>query len=261
VVIEDDVFRHTGRSLAQTLYDHAIYNAAGSHDIVIRRNLFLDCYGGPAINHYHTPSPYNVEIYDNVFYMTLGAERSGVFVGDGAHDVGIYNNTFYSDAMGADKCIAVHLNSGDGTNEVVNNIFYTANRNVPDGAYIATGENLMDYNMYYPDMDPDDKGSHSFAADPLFADGPGADLHLAPGSAALGKGKALPLFATDKDGFARSPAAYDIGAYEHRFPIAILKRMGATPREPEAKAQGARAVFPRSGSASRRFDAMGIRVR
>jgi hypothetical protein len=260
VVIEDVEFRHTGRSLTQTLYDHAIYNGAGSRDIVIRRCLFRDCYGGPAINHYHSPSPYNVSIYDNVFYLTLGAERSGVFVGDGAHDVGIYNNTFYSDAGGADKCIAVHLVSGEGTNAVVNNIFYTLNRNVPDGAYIATGHHSMDYNLYYPDLDPDDAGPHSFAADPRFVDGPGGDLRLAPGSPAVGRGKMLTLFSTDKDGIARSSAAYDIGAYEHRVNVSLRRRPDAEATGRAAGRNGLRPAFFRDAGRARAYDATGIRI-
>ena len=78
ITIENCVLEEMGRSLTQTLYDHAVYNAAGSHDITIRNNYFKNNYGGPAINHYHTPAPYNVYIYNNVFLMTI--DRIGIVV-------------------------------------------------------------------------------------------------------------------------------------------------------------------------------------
>lgn len=216
ILIENNVFREMGRSLDQTLFDHAVYNAAGSHDIVIRNNLFMNSHGGPAINHYHTPSPYNVLICNNVFIMTLGAERSGVFVGDGAHDVKVYNNTFYLDGKGATKCYGVHFNSGFGTNEAVNNLFYFSNWPIDD-AVILPGNDKADYNLYFPAKDADDAGAHSFAADPLFADAAGTDLHLAASSPAINKGMTLPSFAFDKDGNQRPiGGGFDIGAYESK---------------------------------------------
>ncbi|GEM_PF-4668744 len=220
VVIENNTFRKMGRSLTQTMFDHAIYNAAGSHDIVIRSNLFLDSHGGPAINHYHTPSPYNVLIYDNVFVMTLGSERSGVFTGDGAHDVRVFNNTFYIDANGAETAYGVKFNSGNGTNEAVNNIFYWLGGDA-NSSIMAPGkfQDLTDGNLYFPSKDPDDTGAHSYVGDPLFVDAKAGDFHLSPGSPAINSGRTLNAVPRDLDGISRPiGSGFDIGAYE--YPIA-----------------------------------------
>jgi hypothetical protein len=212
IVIENSVIEESGRSLDQTAFDHAVYNTEGSRDITIRNNLFRDNYGGPAINHYHEPSPYNVSIYNNVFVMTKGAERSGIYAGNVSHDIQVYNNTFYLDGAGAAKCYAITLNSGAGTHVVKNNIFYASNWSAQD-AILGLGGNAIDRNLYYPAKDADDSGASSLAGDPLFK-AAGSDFHLTGKSPALAAAAAVPLFDADFDGVKRPAGAWDIGAFQ-----------------------------------------------
>jgi hypothetical protein len=233
IVIENSVIEESGRSPDQTAFDHAIYNTEGSRDVTIRNNLFRDNYGGPAINHYHEPSPYNILIYNNVFVMTKGAERSGIYAGNLSHDIQVYNNTFYLDGSGAAKCYAITLNSGAGTHVVKNNIFYTVGWDAQD-ALEGQGGNAVDRNLYYPAKDADDGGASSLTGDPLFK-AVGSDFHLAGGSPALAAGAAVPLFEGDFDGVKRPAGAWDIGAYQASDGTAVIAP-GRSPRG--AAAQG-----------------------
>jgi hypothetical protein len=222
VVIENCIFERMGRSLTQTAYDHALYNAAGSHDIIIRNNLFRDNYAGPAIHNYHTPSPYNIWIYNNVFLMRLGAERSGIFTGNGTNHVYVYNNTFYASGAGAYHCSAFLFNSGQGTNVAVNNIIYFDNWDNNDAILPANGDTI-DYNLYFPKKDGDDPGAHSFVADPQFVNLAKADLHLSATSPAIDKGKNLNLvFDYDYDRVPRPQGkSFDVGAYEQAASVGV----------------------------------------
>ncbi len=210
ILIEGCLFEAMGRGLDKTAYDHAVYNSEGSHDIIIRSNTFRDNFAGPAINNYHEPSPHHVFIYNNLFVMTKGAERSGIYAGTGAHDIFVYNNTFYAEAAGSVKCYAVTLNAGAGTNAVVNNIFYSEGGG--EALIGATGDQV-DYNAYFPERDAEDKGGHSYAADPVFVT-TGKDFHLTPLSPACNRGFPLPLFATDMEGKPRPTSVWDLGAYQ-----------------------------------------------
>jgi hypothetical protein len=216
ITVENNKFEEMGRSLAATLHDHAIYNSAGAHDVTIRNNFFKNNYGGPAVNHYHTPSPYNVWIYNNVFVMTMGSERSGVYVGDGSNHISIYNNSFYLEGTGglSPQCYAIRLQSGGGTNVVKNNLTYFANWNIQDALEALPGDTI-DYNLYYPALDAGDGGAHSFSADPLLTDVAGGDFHLTALSPARGAGETVSLFTTDFDGQTRPSGAYDIGAFQY----------------------------------------------
>ena len=214
ITIENCVLEEMGRSLTQTLYDHAVYNAAGSHDITIRNNYFKNNYGGPAINHYHTPAPYNVYIYNNVFLMAKGDERAGVYVGDSAHNIGVYNNTFYLDGAGATLCYGITLGSGAGTNVAENNVFYFVNWSIQDAVGGLSG-NTVDYNLYYPTRDSFDNGAHSKAGDPFFKT-VGSDFHLTDLSPARKSALAVSLFSDDFDGSPRPAGAWDMGAFHRR---------------------------------------------
>ncbi len=213
VTIENCVFEEMGRSLDQLKFDHALYNSDGSHDVTIRNNYFKNNYGGPAINNYHTPAPYNIYIYNNVFVMTEGAERSGIYAGTDGHDVDVYNNTFYVDGTGATTVYGVDLSSGAGTDVAENNIFYFANSNVQEAVVGAAG-NTVDYNLYFPAKDSDDTGAHSFASDPLFQS-TGSDFHLTALSPARKKGITISTFDDDADGTPRPAGAWDIGAFQY----------------------------------------------
>jgi hypothetical protein len=224
ITIENCVLEEMGRSLTQTSFDHAVYNSDGSHDITIRNNYFKNNYGGPAINHYHEPSPYNIYIYNNVFLMTKGAERSGVYVGDSAHNVYLYNNTFYLDGTAATTGYGITLNSGVGTNVAENNIFYFINWSIQN-ALIGTSGNAVDYDLYYPTKDSDDNGTHSKAGDPLFKTN-GSDFHLTELSVARKSAVTISLFNDDFDGAPRPAGAWDIGAFQYDAGAAILERNG-----------------------------------
>jgi hypothetical protein len=214
VIVENSLFEEMGRGPDAMAFDHAVYNSEGASDITIRNNLFRNNFGGPAINHYHQPSPYNVDIYNNVFVMAKGAERSGIYAGDGAHDIRVFNNTFFLDGTaGAVKGYGVTLNSGAGTNSVRNNIFHFKDWSSQDAVAGVDG-NAFDYNLYHPQMDKDDDGSHSLAGDPLFKI-PGSDFRLQDGSPARGKARPLPLnFNVDIEGTPRPAGAWDMGAYQ-----------------------------------------------
>lgn len=277
VLIENNVFREIGRTLEQTFFDHAVYNAAGSHDIIIRNNLFLDNYGGPAINHYHTPSPYNILIYNNVFRMTKGAERSGIFTGDGTHDVQVFNNTFYIDGKGAVKAYGVTFNSGQGTNEAVNNIFYVVNWDVANSIVSPGGvKDLTDHNLYFPAKDVDDLGPRSRAGDPLFLNTLAFDFHLRPGSPAINSGRAIDAIRFDIEGKARPVGTgFDIGAYEfaetstHSGSATHSERSSSSSLRATRTYQGSRYLFRHvQGNpagivppVSETFDAMGVLAR
>ena len=226
ITIEDCLFEEMGRSLEQTAFDHALYNSEGGHDIVIRRNVFRNNYGGPAINHYHQPSPYNVSIYDNLFIMQKGAERSGIYAGDGAHDINVYNNTFYLDAKGATKSYGVTLNSGAGTNAVMNNLFYTAAGDAQEALGGPTG-NAVDFNFYYPGKDGDDKGAGSISGDPMFV-AVGTDFHLKPLSPASNQAKPLTLYRDDIEGKTRPASVWDMGAYQTGDGVGVCKSFPGT---------------------------------
>ncbi len=245
VTIENCIFERMGRSLTQTAYDHALYNAAGSHDITIRNNIFRDNYGGPAINHYHTPSPYNIWIYNNVFIMRKGAERSGIFTGDGTNHVHVYNNTFYAEGTGSSHCSAILFNSGHGTNVAVNNIIYFSNWDIKDAIWPANGDTI-DYNMYFPQKDSDDEGTHSFAADPLFVDVSADNFHLSSNSPAINKGYNVGTpFDSDFDGVPRPQGtSTDIGAYETAT-VTVNRAKGKNYRDETANAMSTKNIGDR----------------
>jgi pectate lyase len=148
VTIENCVFEEMGRSLTQIKFDHAVYNSGGSHDITIRNNYFKNNYGGPAINNYHPPAPYNIDIYNNVFVMTKGTERSGVYAGTYGDNVHVYNNTFYLDGAGATTTYGVTLRGSSG-DVAENNVFYFKNADI-QGALVGANGSTVDYNLYFP---------------------------------------------------------------------------------------------------------------
>jgi hypothetical protein len=85
---------------------------------------------------------------------------------------------------------------------------------VVDGA--ENSNNEFDYNIYFNGaVEGASGGTHSLDSDPKLVDSASGDLHLAPGSPALGAGEDLgesTLGATDIDGDARSADSVDIGA-------------------------------------------------
>jgi MYXO-CTERM domain-containing protein len=212
VTIENCVFEEMGRSLDQIKFDHAVYNSGGSHDVIIRNNYFRNNYGGPAINNYHPPDPYNIYIYNNVFVMTKGTERSAIYAGTFGNNVYVYNNTFYLDGTGATTTYGVSLRSGAG-DVVENNIFYFKNSNV-QSALVASSGNAVDYNLFYPTKDSDDTGIHSLDGDPLFKT-PGSDFHLTEPSPARKGAIAVSIFSNDFDTTPRPAGAWDMGAFQY----------------------------------------------
>ncbi|MFQ5965744.1 MAG: choice-of-anchor Q domain-containing protein [Candidatus Scalinduaceae bacterium] len=193
LTIENCTFERIGR-MEEGAHDHSIYPRGKHGNIIIRNNYFKDSHGGPTI--VGGPEGTSVNIYNNVFYLTVGAARTAIFIAGTTRPEGynIYNNTIIIDHVGATWSWALKpfYYSGDLSKVVIKNniIYYTATKTNP---IITKAGNLpiMDNNIYFNTSDLDDTGANSFVADPLFTSIANEDFRLQSTSPAIDAGVAL----------------------------------------------------------------------
>jgi hypothetical protein len=133
-----------------------------------------------------------------------------------------HNNLFYKVGQGTYDGMAIDIQSGSTTPEVINNIFLECGNDTSDPVkgWYTMAESGTKLNSYV--------GGASFAAktitetgvvnggDPKFRNLSGLDFHLLTGSPLIDVGDTIASFATDKDSIARpQDAAWDIGPYEY----------------------------------------------
>jgi hypothetical protein len=241
-LIENNIFTTIGRSSYITGgLDHSIYISKGTAEVIIRNNYFKNSMGGDAIHIYggSSPRPHDVDIYNNIFYLTTGGNREAITAyapsSTEIYNVQIYNNTIYLACSGATTCVGIDFRAlSDVGNVAKNNIFYTLS-----GASVplrTQGNKIFDYNLYYPSKDSDDDGAHSFVGDPLFVNMGTQDFYVSESSPVINRGVTFGAVTTDFDGITRPQGtAYDIGAYEftgstsvtsqyvNSSPVAVIK--------------------------------------
>lgn len=99
-----------------------------------------------------------------------------------------------------------------GEIDMDHNLFFTVSPNAffADVVGIAGSYQMHEWSEYLSDTGWD--GSSPPPQQPGFVNGPAGDLHLAPGSAAIGAGESIPWITTDLDGVPRADPP-SLGAY------------------------------------------------
>jgi uncharacterized protein YegP (UPF0339 family) len=162
-----------------------------------------------------------ITIRNNLF---VANNFAGIAVGGNVRNVKIYHNTFYQNGR---QGITLYDEPSISGVEIINNLIdQSANANCRancswyQSAHVEKGaraQGVAAANNFYAPAPPvllgaTDSAPASGAAG--FINAAGGDYHLAAGSAAIGKGRALPSVARDFDGRARAQAAPDAGAFE-----------------------------------------------
>jgi hypothetical protein len=225
-IVENNSFTNTGVTDPDLNQAHAVYVDNGASNITIRNNYFRDTHNGATIHVYGNtaPRPHDVDIYNNIFYLSSGQGRTALQVyspyTSEIYNVVAYANTIYLNCLNASLCYAFDTRTNGVNNKVWNNIIYFANK--PDGNIILTsGASYVayDYNLYYPSKDFDDTGIHSITGNPLFTNisaGTSLGLKILVGSPAIDAGLSNGAPVHDFYGNPRPQGSgYDIGAYEY----------------------------------------------
>lgn len=116
--------------------------------------------------------------------------------------------------------VAWNDNVGLRTDKSLSNNVIKANILYTNDVQIWEGDgDTFDYNLYYPDVGFEGKGTNSLSADPLFVDAVAGDFHLSSSSPA--RDAAIDLGVdVDVEGNPRpSGNGYDIGAYEYQVDL------------------------------------------
>ncbi len=183
ILVEGNLVTNSSCQLGNTETD----GAPGLHDWTFRNNVFANI--GAAF-FWGIPQS---RFYANVFYNVGNAQ---------GYALSLYTQTDYS-SVGV---------------EIVGNAF-VANQGDVEFHSAAVSQLGAFTNNYYATAAGGTKsgtqGSNAVNGGAAkFSNAAGYDFHLLAGSALIGKGKALPTFATDLDGNARGPA-WDIGSYQY----------------------------------------------
>lgn len=180
----------------------------------------------------------NVTIRNNIF---TGNNHAGLVIQGITRDLKVHNNTFYQNGRQG-----LYLEGDPNLQQVDvrNNLFYqSANSACRSNCewfalgHIQAGESARNVtlagNSYHPGTPVvlGNRDGNPVTGQVRFADAPGLDFHLLPGSAAIDRGTALPGVPADFDGRPRPQGnAYDTGAFEYvpRAPALTSVVNGAT---------------------------------
>lgn len=209
----------------------------GGRDIIFESNRsFQNDIGFEVASEHGGKNAAHVIVRNNFIYnnLVVGLSTGGYADNVGATDSCYFvNNSFYNnhtstrsqDDWGAEVLLNFHIHNS----VYENNIIYAAKawpRFLSVGTDIA--ENSMDYNLYFGSTDGNAPGSHSIAADPMFALAEQGDLHLLKNSPAIDKGHMLPDSIRGKTDFDDKQRVVnhfiDMGADETDLPVAIGRR-------------------------------------
>ncbi|HYR88540.1 MAG TPA: choice-of-anchor Q domain-containing protein, partial [Terriglobia bacterium] len=148
-------------------------------------------------------TPKGVEIRNNVIANLQRGQ--GIIVYRGTNHK-LYNNTIY-------KATGEGIEVITGSVSVINNLLVGNNSGGDQISFSGTVTSTN--NGYSNTFGGSCTNCVSGLSAATFANAAGNNLHLVPGSLAIGRGTTLTTFSTDKDGVARPQgAAWDIGAYE-----------------------------------------------
>jgi hypothetical protein len=212
----------------------AIQYKGGSHNILIAQNDISAAanavhLGGGTGAPYFDPPDADYEGKNIVAFANVVTGPMGVgFAAIGCHQCAIYNNTVYAPmdrqairALPGASPSGVPSHTIDFT--VKNNLFYFAG-GAPMDLFNATPDDqaglVQEANLFfapgkpvagiYTDIPVVSAPGAVIDKDPLLA-GPPGDVHLSPGSPAIGAGVPVDAYPGDRDGTCRK--AWDIGAY------------------------------------------------
>jgi hypothetical protein len=212
----------------------AIQYKGGSSDIVIAQNDIGAAgiavhLGGGTGGPYFDPQDADYEGKNIVAYANVVRGPMNVaFAALGCHQCAVYNNTVYA-PIGSQAIRALPGSTPSGAPShtvdltVKNNLFYFAG-GVPQDLFNATPEDqagiVQGHNLFFAPGKPVDSIYTDVAVvgtpgvivdqDPMLA-APPDDVHLSPGSPAIGAGEPIAMFPGDRTGACRTK--WDIGAY------------------------------------------------
>jgi uncharacterized protein YjdB len=172
-------------------HDHGVYNGIGDN-VVIRNNVFYNFTHGFAIQRYNGNGAVTngLTIVNNTFAFPNPWRDSHIIIATGVNNLLIANNIFYNPTTAG-----VWFDTGGLTNVTLSN-------NLSFGAAVSEGLTGMT------------SAGNLENVDPQFVNPAGLDFHLQAASPAIGAGMTLAGVLNDFDGYARSGAAYTIGAYQ-----------------------------------------------
>jgi hypothetical protein len=190
------------------LSEHAVHFWTGSRDTLTERNIIRNCARGVGYGLGETGSSraYPDDPYPGVGYM--------------GHIDGVIRNNMIFSGIGDSFDTGIMLDQAHGAIVVHNTVVATSPPfNCIEWRFENTDveikNNLVSHNLMDRGGTAELQGNLESAPLVWFTDGPGGDLHLAPGAGALGTGVALPtgLCDHDLDGDSRGSPP-DVGADE-----------------------------------------------
>ncbi len=215
IIIENNRFKNFG----QTEYDHALYLAGGVENAIVRNNYFYGFNAGVPLHNFakDRPTSKNTLIYNNVFVLAAGPNRTASYVANN-DNIRFFHNTFYvkwesSTSYLRNQLIRmVNYPQGATRGKFWNNIVYHIGNTDPSKLIFGASSQ---HNLFYPQADPDDV-KYAVVADPKFVDVKTGNFRLRSDSPAIDRGRDTGGVRYDYDRKARPRGGgYDIGAFEY----------------------------------------------